>query len=49
MNFLKMKNLLTQKKKWKKSKSDKLREECGVFGISNHDEAATLVARGLHP
>ena len=32
----------------KKFKSDKLREECGVFGISNHDEAATLVALGLH-
>ena len=48
MNFLKMKTLLTQKKKLKKFKSDKLREECGVFGISNHDEAATLVALGLH-
>jgi len=29
-------------------KSDKLREECGVFGISNHDEASALVALGLH-
>ncbi len=32
----------------KKFKLDKLREECGVFGISNHDEAARLVALGLH-
>ena len=31
-----------------KFKSDKLREECGVFGISNHDDAAALVALGLH-
>ena len=28
-------DLLIQKKKLKKFKSDKLREECGVFGISN--------------
>ena len=28
--------------------SDKLREECGVFGISNHKDAAALVALGLH-
>ena len=32
----------------KKFRSDKLREECGVFGISNHEDAATLVALGLH-
>ena len=32
----------------KKYKSDKLREECGVFGISNYDDASTLVALGLH-
>ena len=48
MNFLQVKNLLTQKKKLKKSNLDKLREECGIFGISNHDDAATLVALGLH-
>ncbi len=36
------------KKKLKKSKIDKLREECGVFGISNHEDAAALVALGLH-
>ena len=32
----------------KKFDSDKLREECGIFGISNHDEASALVALGLH-
>jgi len=32
----------------KKFKSDKLREECGVFGISNHEDSAALVALGLH-
>ena len=36
------------KKKLKKFNSDKLREECGVFGISNHADASTLVALGLH-
>ena len=25
-----------------------LKEECGIFGISNHQDAATLVALGLH-
>lgn len=27
---------------------DKLHEECGVFGIYGHDDAATLTALGLH-
>lgn len=27
---------------------DKLREECGIFGISGKDAAATMVALGLH-
>ena len=27
---------------------DKLHEECGVFGIYGHPEAAALVALGLH-
>ncbi|HLN07839.1 MAG TPA: amidophosphoribosyltransferase [Xanthobacteraceae bacterium] len=27
---------------------DRLREECGVFGISGHPEAATITALGLH-
>ena len=39
---------MIRKKKLKKFKSDKLREECGIFGISNHQDAATLVALGLH-
>ncbi len=37
-----------QKKKLKKSNLDKLREECGIFGISNHEDASTMVALGLH-
>ena len=32
----------------KKFKSDKLREECGVFGISDHNDSSALVALGLH-
>ena len=32
----------------KKFNSDKLREECGIFGISNHKDASALVALGLH-
>ena len=32
----------------KKFSSDKLNEECGIFGISNHEEASALVALGLH-
>jgi|TARA_B110000211_G_scaffold2940_1_gene3477 amidophosphoribosyltransferase len=36
------------KKKLKKFKSDKLKEECGIFGISNHSDASALVALGLH-
>jgi amidophosphoribosyltransferase len=30
------------------SHDDKLKEECGVFGIFNHDDAAALTALGLH-
>ena len=32
----------------KKFKLDKPKEECGVFGISKHDDASALVALGLH-
>ena len=39
---------MTQKKQLKKYNLDKLREECGIFGISNHDDASALVALGLH-
>ena len=40
--------LLIQKIKLKKYNLDKLREECGVFGISYHEDASALVALGLH-
>ncbi len=43
-----MKISLIQKKKLKKFNSDKLREECGIFGISNREDASALVALGLH-
>ena len=43
-----MKILLILKKKLKKFNSDKLKEECGIFGISNHEDASALVALGLH-
>ena len=43
-----MKILLIQKKKLKKFNQDKLKEECGIFGISNHDDASALTALGLH-
>jgi len=39
---------LIQKRKLKRYNNDKLREECGIFGISNHRDASTLVALGLH-
>ena len=32
----------------KKFDLDKLREECGVFGISNHSDASAMAALGLH-
>jgi len=32
----------------KRFNSDKLREECGIFGVSNHQDASALVALGLH-
>ena len=47
-NFRNTKSLKTLRTKLKKSSLDKLREECGIFGISNHDEATKLVALGLH-
>ena len=43
-----MKISLILKKKLKKFNYDKLSEECGVFGISNHEDASALVALGLH-
>jgi len=32
----------------RKFKLDKPREECGVFGVSDHEDATALVALGLH-
>ena len=46
--FPSSKDLISTKEKLKKSNLDKLREECGVFGISNHDDASALVTLGLH-
>ena len=43
-----MKISLILKKKLKKFNYDKLSEECGVFGISSHEDASALVALGLH-
>ena len=48
MNFHLVRILLIQKKKLKIYSSDKLREECGIFGISNHEDASAMVALGLH-
>ena len=39
---------MIRKKKLKKFNFDKLKEECGIFGISNHEDASALVALGLH-
>ena len=36
------------KKKLKNYNTDKLKEECGIFGISSHTDASALVALGLH-
>ena len=41
------KNIKKQKKKYK-IYSPKIKEECGVFGISNNPDASTLTALGLH-
>ena len=41
------KHIKTLKKKLK-SFNPKIKEECGVFGISNNDDASALTALGLH-
>ena len=41
-------DLIDTKEKLKIYSSDKLREECGIFGISNHEDASAMVALGLH-
>ena len=41
-------DFIDTKEKIEKFKSDKLREECGVFGVSIREDASSLVALGLH-
>ena len=43
-----MKKNMTILKKKLKVYNPKLKEECGVFGISNNNDASTLTALGLH-
>ena len=47
MSFLTLKNSRIQRRELRKSDIDKLNEECGIFGISNHEDSK-LVALGLH-
>ena len=47
MNFLMKKRIKILKRKLK-IYNPKLKEECGVFGISNSNDAAALTALGLH-
>ena len=37
-------DFIDTKEQMKKFNQDKLREECGIFGISNHEESSALVA-----
>ena len=46
--FPSSKDFIDTKEKIEKFEMDKLREECGVFGISNHKDASAMVALGLH-
>ena len=41
-------DLIDTKDKIEKFRSDKLREEWGIFGVSNHEDASALVTLGLH-
>ena len=43
-----MKKNITMLKKKLKKYNPKIKEECGVFGISNSEDASTLTALGLH-
>ena len=47
MNFL-MKKHIKMLKKIFKNFDPKLKEECGVFGVSNAKDASALTALGLH-
>ena len=43
-----MKKAIKILKKKLKIYNPKLKEECGVFGISNNEDSAALTALGLH-
>ena len=43
-----MKKIMKMQKKKFKNYSPKIKEECGVFGVSNTHDASTLTALGLH-
>ncbi len=43
-----MKKLIKIQKKKLRNFDPKLKEECGVFGISNIEDASALTALGLH-
>ena len=43
-----MKKNIKNLKKRLKNYNPKIKEECGVFGISNSVDSSTLVALGLH-
>ena len=43
-----MKKITTMQKIKFKNFNPKIKEECGVFGISNNNDASALTALGLH-
>ena len=43
-----MKKITMMQKKKFKNFNPKIKEECGVFGISNNNDASALTALGLH-
>jgi len=43
-----MKKLIKTLKRKSKSFNPKIKEECGIFGISNIEDASALTALGLH-
>ena len=40
--------LKKRKRKLKKFRSSSIREECGIFGIHDYNDASTITALGLH-
>ena len=45
---LKKKGIKILNNLYQNNEDDKLHEECGVFGVYNHPDAAALTALGLH-